>query len=168
MNGAKEHYYQLIDGICALAGIAEPRTMYENCSISVNQIEFTMTHANFVHPDLAVLYVDFGKPPAERRDVVLQRLLETNTYMFCDSDGPAFSFNAESGHVMLMVRVLLPQVTPASVIALMQHLSDYVKSWQSNFFLSDDERAGKKSSGLGSFAARNLRQAFEVKGNQDA
>lgn len=134
-----ERYHKLIDEICEEAGIPDAQSMYQNCSLVVNDIGFTMAHMAFIKPETAILYADFGKPPTERRDLVLQRLMESNLLTYCESDAPSFAYAAETGHVVLMTRLPLSSVTGENVIALMKYLTDYAQLWRETFFLNREE-----------------------------
>jgi hypothetical protein len=136
----------------------------------VNDVPFSLMRVDFVHADRVMLFVEFGKPPYERRDLVLQRLLETNLYMCCDEDTPTFTFNAETGNVVMTTRLSLSTLTPTSLLGLMRHLSDYVKSWRASHFLNASDR-GQRDVGnqtMSNSLTRTLQKPFEPPSNRAA
>lgn len=108
-----------------------------------------MAHMDAIFPENAVLYADFGKPPAEQRALALQPLLESNLLTYCDADAPSFAFNAETGHVILMARVPLDRMTGEMAAFLMYQLADYVAVWRKTYFLNHEEGQAAKAKGSG-------------------
>lgn len=166
-----DRYSRLIEGIGREASVKDLKSLHDNCNLVVNDVTFSVMRVNFVHVDRVMLFVEFGRPPYERRDLVLQRLLETNLYMCCDEDTPTFSFNAETGSVVMTSRLSLSTLTPTSLLALMRHLSDYVKSWRASHFLNASDRGQRGAVGnqtRSNSLARTLQKPFDGPSNRAA
>lgn len=134
---ARKRYCALIDALFKKANIADPEALYDNAIFVMHDITFTLLHTSVLSPNTVLLLADFGKPPPEKRDLVLQRLMEANLYTYCDNEGPSFCISPENGHVVLMSRLALDSATPESTMFLMTSLVDMIQAWRQTHFLEE-------------------------------
>ncbi|HWW08250.1 CesT family type III secretion system chaperone [Collimonas sp.] len=142
---SKESYRQLLGHICSQANLTDTESVYASGNIVVNDIPFTLIHDENGDDDGLRMYCDFGKPAPERRALALQRLLETNLYMFSAAGAPSFGFNQENGRVVMMARMALSQVSAASLLRAMGEFSSYAAQWREKYFLLDTEHEAGNS-----------------------
>ncbi|HEX6705259.1 MAG TPA: CesT family type III secretion system chaperone [Albitalea sp.] len=156
----KDKYRTLIEGVCRKGGISDPEVVLERGHLAVNGISFTLLHAELADPDLVLIYCDFGELPRDRREQALQRLLEVNLYLYGGA-GPGFSFNKDSGHVLLMAQVRLPGATVDSVLTALGALAAYAKEWREGHLLNDmrDHSPAASRVSLGSAAMKDIQHS---------
>jgi Tir chaperone protein (CesT) family len=136
---SKEHYYQLVDTICAEYQIPNPAAMYENCNLIVDEVAFTLANSGSGGENLCV-YCDFGDVPQHQRALILQRVLEANLAMHEDVHSPSFSYNAGSNHLVLMGRMPIAACTLESTLGIMSTFAARSAEWRGTWFLNDAER----------------------------
>jgi hypothetical protein len=134
-----EIYYALVDQICAQSNIPDPASMYSAANLQVQGVNFTMFYGGAIAPDSAMVYCDFGELPAQAREAVLLRLLETNMYLF-GVNSPVFTYNPENKHIVLVCRVLLARATADRVLDLLAQYAGIAKEWRNGYFLIEKEQ----------------------------
>ena len=157
-----EKYHKLIDELCQFAGIEDPKQQYETAKFKVDGISFALQHAGEDYEDYAMFFCNYGYPPDDYRELVLQRLLEGNTAL-SGPFAPIYGINYESGNVLLSQFIPIQHATGEGLLKVMRHHAAYALDWQRNYFLLDEERhpgSGKASSGR---AADGLPLAFTRK-----
>ncbi|HEX6705261.1 MAG TPA: CesT family type III secretion system chaperone [Albitalea sp.] len=155
MNAPSEEYCRLIDRICEIKQLADPRRKHERCDLVVDGVPFTLLPSTSLdgQVDGVAYFCDFGPLPKECRVLALEYLLETNLHMF-GPDNPAFSRNPQTDHAVLAGRLPLDRITAEAAIEAMGGLADFARQWQATHFLSPQEQAsGRPARG---FAADSL------------
>jgi hypothetical protein len=135
-----QRHHDLIEALCRLAGIADAAAVHRQGSLRVGDVEFTLLPVAQAGGEMLVAYCDFGPPPAREREKALQRLLELNLLLY-GGEGPAFSFNRESGHVLLMAQLRLEQATAEAVLTVLRSMTLFAQRWRGDHFLADEPRA---------------------------
>jgi hypothetical protein len=138
MEAMKNQYRRLIEGVCRRGGIGDSKTVLERGHLAVNGIPFTLLHAEPAEPEFVLVYCDFGELPRHNRELALQRLLEVNLFLYGGA-GPGFSFNKDSGHVLLMAQFRLPAATEESVLTALGSMAAYAEEWRKGHFLKDGQ-----------------------------
>lgn len=136
-------YYSLVEEICLRCNIPNPVSMYANANLEVKGVNFSMFHGADIAPNCALLYSDFGKVPAQAKEAVLLRLLETNLYLF-GPNTPAFCYNTQSRHIVLICRLPLSGATAVKVLALLDHIAGMAAQWRDDCYL----QAGEAKTGV--------------------
>lgn len=77
----------------------------------------------------------WGALPARGRDSALLALMDINFHMFAGAHSPAFSFNAQTGRVLLMGSVALERASAEGVLLLMKSFADLAKEWREHGFM---------------------------------
>ncbi|HVK93677.1 MAG TPA: CesT family type III secretion system chaperone [Noviherbaspirillum sp.] len=151
-----EAYQSLIDRICARCDIPNPELMYQVANLNVNKTDFSLYYGGAIDPLSALVYCDFGVLPTESREAILLRLLETNMYMF-GVNSPSFTYNPDSGHILMMFRLQLQGATADSALEAFAAIADMAIEWRKGYFLEDEKTeklAGAKRAGLKGTADR--------------
>jgi hypothetical protein len=153
MNTSKSDYFRLIDRICELKQLADPRAKHERCSLVVDDVLFTLIPSTRLDGtvDSVAYFCDFGPLPNESRTQALEYLLETNLHMF-GPESPTFSRNPQTGHIVLIGRMPLDRITAESAIQAMSGLAEFAHEWRATHFLQPEQRA----------AAQPVRRAGDV------
>ena len=129
-----EMYHSLIDQICEEFDIPDPGTMYQAAHLRLRDTDFTLYHGGVIIPDSVLMYCDFGELPVQSREAVLLRLLEANVYLF-GVTSPAFTYNPQKNHIMLMCRFSLKQATLESTLELFNYFAEMATRWNNDHFL---------------------------------
>ncbi|MES2354164.1 MAG: CesT family type III secretion system chaperone [Pseudomonadota bacterium] len=135
---SKELYCQLVDQVRAKAGINDPELSYDQCVVAIEGINFVLLHGSVMASDSMFMYVDFGEVPADNKELVLQRLLETNLFMYTDTPS-SFTINPESKHVILVQHVRLSGTTFEDLADRMIQAAQFAQMWRGNHFLHEHE-----------------------------
>lgn len=159
-------YRQLVDDLCKACGIADSAGMMENCILVIDDVVFTLMEGSFIDDDTLMLYCDFGEPPAELYALVLRRILESNFFMYGNNNAPDFSFNPDTGRLVLMSRMPLSAATADKLLYLMGEYADYATLWRRTYFLDETERNKQRLGSLAGNArpgsADAMRRTFNV------
>lgn len=124
------HYYALIDEVCSIHGINDAGDFTHGAHIVVAGIPLTLLPG--AGADSLLLFCDFGKPPEQWRAEVLQRVLESNLFMFA-ADSPHFSMDHETGHVMLLERMAPSRIDADVLLGKLEQYAQHALRWQANF-----------------------------------
>lgn len=135
---ANAHYHRLVDDICQLALIPSTALLYQTTQLSVKGVDFSLHHVEGSDAGKVLIHADFGLLPAQQREAILLRLLDTNFHLSGGEYPICFSHNERTGHVMFSASQPLDNVTGSGVLLLMGHLADYAQAWRQTYFL--DER----------------------------
>ncbi|MBD1586839.1 CesT family type III secretion system chaperone [Pseudomonas typographi] len=138
---ASSAYCTLIDQLCELTLIPNPSAFYERANLSVKEVDFNLTHNPGVGEGDIFIYCGFGPLPRGNREAVLQRLLETNLYLFSGPFSPSLAYNSETGQVVLTSNVMVDNLTAERLLGLMGGLADMALVWRGNHFLDNDARS---------------------------
>lgn len=154
-----KNYHQLIDNICELTMLPDPASLYEVASISVRNINFSLLYKeNPAHGDVHI-YCGFGPLPKQQRELVLQRLLETNLYLCTGPGSPTLTYNTETGQVVLVCIFPLDVLEAQPLLDMLGHLAETAKQWQSDYFLGDEPQARTQSAQRAPNLQRNFNTA---------
>lgn len=93
-----ENFRQLVDQVCEETGIEVSKSMYESVEFDYMGIAFTLVYRPTL--ECVAIVCDFGVPPEEERELVLQKLLETNAFAI-DITTPCFALSPDTGHVFM-------------------------------------------------------------------
>lgn len=134
----RQTYEALIDQICAIEGIGDPSQLYRMAALQLGDIAFVMMPVSLANEPWAMFFIDYGPPPAERRDLALQRLLEANAL---DPDPllPKFGMDAGTGHVLLTGFFKVGVIDPESFLKLLRHHAAQAAAWKASDFMTDDD-----------------------------
>ena len=128
------HYQVLIDEVCRFHGIVPAGDLAHGAHIVVAGVALTLLPSEDAHS--LMLFCDFGEPPWQWRAEVLQRVLESNLFMF-SADSPHFSMDHESGRVMLLERLVASHINADGLLAKLERYAQHALRWQSSFLQLD-------------------------------
>ena len=128
---SKQKYCDLIDSLCERFQIEDSKSMYEACNIQIEEIPFTLLHANYIDDDSMIAYCDFGELPTEKRQPILEHLLTANLMMSSKMLGVAC--NPENGHVMMLRRFLLSRTTTDELLMDLGEMAFCASEWRDNY-----------------------------------
>ncbi|RJF92110.1 CesT family type III secretion system chaperone [Noviherbaspirillum saxi] len=128
-------YRGLVEGICALTGIADAASMLEMANFEVNGIPFTLMDGSEIEDGTVLYFCDFGEVPGERRADILQELLEANLAMYA-KESPSFSINFYTKHVVLTGRIAIRNTTPAKLLEELAWRAHQATQWRQTCLLS--------------------------------
>ncbi|MES2353626.1 MAG: CesT family type III secretion system chaperone [Pseudomonadota bacterium] len=129
-----EKYCELIDQIHTQYGLPDSELKYENCNLMLLDVPFTLAHGGQKHPNKLLVFCDFGEPPEEDRAAILAKVLEGNMELFAEDAGH-FAINAETGHVLLMVKLSLEDIVTDSVMPVLMMYAGIATEWGKTHFL---------------------------------
>jgi hypothetical protein len=132
---SKQKYCELIDQLCERFGIPDSKAMYDACHIEMEAVGFSLLHGDFVEEDSLIVYCDFGEMPAEKKRGILENLMELNLAAVSNS-ARGFGCNPETGHVMMLTRLPLSEMTLDVLVASLVEMAMYARTWRDNYFLS--------------------------------
>lgn len=156
------NYQRLAHALCQLAGLAAPAPEQTVLDLEVKGINFSLYDAGAQTPDQAVIYCDFGAVPAQSRETILLRLLETNLYLF-GQNSPTFTCNPETGHVVLAAMLPLASASAEATLDVLAGLADMAIEWRTRFFLTTlehDSVPGAATRQVANSTAGRLAQRF--------
>ncbi|EPN33788.1 CesT family type III secretion system chaperone [Pseudomonas syringae] len=130
-----DQYHTLINEICALSLISTPERFYESANFKISEVDFTLQFQDRDEGRAVLIYGDMGALPARGRDSALLALMDINFHMFAGAHSPAFSFNAQTGRVLLMGSVALERASAEGVLLLMKSFADLAKEWREHGFM---------------------------------
>jgi hypothetical protein len=141
-----ENYQVLINELCELTVIPNPETLYEMASIRVRGVDFSLLYNESPGAGEVLIYCGFGPLPQQRRDAVMQRLLETNLHLFNGQNSPSLSFNPETGHVVLVSVLLLDALKAQRLLDMLGYLAAMAQKWRETYFLDDEKKPAQRTS----------------------
>ncbi|AEK64132.1 CesT family type III secretion system chaperone [Collimonas fungivorans] len=133
---ASENYRKLIDEVCAIARIANPKLFYTTADLTVDGVNFTLIDGSTEQEEGLALYCDFGALPVKNRADVLERLLEINLTMH-GVNTPVFTINFETRHVLLAQRIPVGQISALDLMNTLSEYSAHSKAWRKTFYLHE-------------------------------
>jgi hypothetical protein len=136
LAASRQKYCQFVDKLCEMLGIPDSKSMYEACHLLINDIPFSLGQGDQDDEDSLYIYCDFGKPADEVKAVVLERLMQTNLAIFGNGT-PTFGLNAESGHIILMHRMVISEMGFESLTYVLSSFVDHVKRWRDTVFMPE-------------------------------
>lgn len=134
---SSQRHRDLIDALCRLAGIADAAAVHQHGNLRVSDVDFTLLPVAQAGGEMLLVYCDFGRPPAHEREKALQRVLELNLLLY-GGEGPGFSFNRESGHVLLMAQLRLESASAEAVLTVVRSMALFAQRWRTDHFLGDE------------------------------
>ncbi|GGM31204.1 CesT family type III secretion system chaperone [Pseudomonas asuensis] len=156
-----ESYQALINELCKLTIIPNPETLYEMASLRVREINFSLLYNESPAAGEVLIYCGFGPLPQQHRDAVMQRLLETNLHLFNGQNSPSFSYNPETGHVILVSVLLLDALDAQRLLDMLGYLAALAQKWRETYFLDNEnksaQRTPERSQHSASFARTTIR-----------
>jgi hypothetical protein len=123
-------YPALIEELCRLYGIIPTGDLAHGAQIAFAGIALTLLPGE--EADSLLLFCDFGEPPWRWRAEVLQRILESNLFMFA-ADSPHLSIDHESGRVMLLDRMLVSRLSASALFGKLERYAQHAQRWHSSF-----------------------------------
>jgi hypothetical protein len=135
---SKQKYEELINEVSYRLGIEDASSLYKLCSLRVNEIDFTLTHGNFIDDDTLMIYCDLGEIPKEMESVITERLMEANLTMFGKID-TVYALNPENGHALLIQPMSLTETDYDLLMLKLSELTAFTYEWRSNYFLAPQE-----------------------------
>lgn len=139
---ASPAYCKLIDELCELTMIPTPSAFYEQANLAVKEVDFSLTHNPGAGEGDVFIYCSFGPLPQANREAVLQRLLETNLYLFSGPFSPSLTYNPDSGLVILIGHAMLENLTADRLLGLMGGIADMALVWRGSYFFEGDAASG--------------------------
>ncbi|RMO89988.1 ShcM [Pseudomonas syringae pv. philadelphi] len=130
-----DQYQKLINEICALSLISKPERFYESANFNISEVDFTLQFRDRDEGSAVLIYGDMGALPSRGRDSALLALMDINFHMFSGAHSPAFSWNAQTGRVLLMGSVGLERASAEGVLLLMKSFADLAKEWREHGFM---------------------------------
>lgn len=132
-------YLNLINQICEHAQIPDPRALYDKAELNIGGTQFLLRHGGEQAPHIANIYCGLGALPDTSRELVLQRLLETNLLMAGSGNSPSFGYNPENKQVILYCMLPLDQASGMLTLAMLRHFAAVAEQWRSTYFIDDKE-----------------------------
>ncbi|MBD8200705.1 CesT family type III secretion system chaperone [Pseudomonas viridiflava] len=136
MNNYEEQYKTLINEICALSLISSPERFYESANFKIDDVDFTLQYQNREQCRAVLIYGDMGPLPERNRDQSLLALMDTNFHLFSGAHSPVFSFNAQTGRVLLMGSVALEMASAEGILLLMKSFAELAGQWRQHGFIA--------------------------------
>lgn len=140
-----ENYQALINDLCELTVIPNPETLYEMASLRIRGIDFSLLYKDGPGAGEVLIYCGFGPLPQQQRETIMQRLLETNLYLFNGQNSPSLSYNPETGQVVLVSVLLLDALTAQRLLDMLGYLAAMAQKWQETYFLDEEKRPTQRS-----------------------
>ena len=133
-------YQSFIDQFCQHAGLAEPRAMYDGAAFRIGATDFMLRHGGARAPEMATVYCALGAlPPPGQREAALQRLLESNLYLFGSGSNPCFAFNPDIKQALLTCALWLGEVSGRGLLELLSRFDALANDWRTSYFLCGQE-----------------------------
>jgi hypothetical protein len=107
-------------------------------NLVVEGVPFTLSCGPEWGEDRLLFLSDFGPVPAGDRARMLERVLETNLYMF-GPDAPTFSINPGTGHLVLMGLLPLQGLTAQALLDALPCYTLSAHQWRANGFMEAPE-----------------------------
>ena len=134
-----EHYSDLVTELCIRFHIDLPTdTLEDGFSLKVNQTLFTLQYDLEANNDELLIFCEFSEYPSENSRLALRRLMRVNTLSYL-RNGPKFSLNPDTGHIILFSRALLSELSPDVLVLILLNLSNCARLWQKYALLEDEE-----------------------------
>ncbi|HTD02793.1 CesT family type III secretion system chaperone [Undibacterium sp.] len=137
---ASENYRKLIDEVCAIAKIADPKLFYTTADLTVDGVNFTLIDGSTEQEEGLAMYCDFGALPAKNRADVLERLLEINLSMH-GVNTPVFTINFETRHVLLARRIPIGQISALDLMNTLSEHAAHSKEWRKTYYLNEGRQS---------------------------
>ncbi|RMO07127.1 Type III chaperone ShcM [Pseudomonas coronafaciens pv. zizaniae] len=134
-----DQYHTLINEICALSLISNPERFYESANFKISDVDFTLQYQDRDEGSAVLIYGDMGGLPSRNRDTVLLALMDINFHMFSGAHSPVFSFNAQTGRVLLMGSVGIERSSAEGVLLLMRSFAELAKEWREHGFMAQGQ-----------------------------
>jgi hypothetical protein len=133
---ASENYRKLIDEICAISKIENPKLFYTTADLTIDGVNFTLIDGSTAQEEGLAMYCDFGALPVKNRAEVLERLLEINLTMH-GVNTPVFTVNFETRHVLLARRIPIGQISALDLINTLSEHAAHCKDWRKTYYLNE-------------------------------
>jgi hypothetical protein len=135
-----ENYRKLIDQVCNRFGFQATELEYASCNLQINQIPFMLIHGKEEDEDSLYIYCEFGELPDGRKVEAMERLLESNLFLFGNS-APTYGFSPDTNCALLMFRMMISKVTLESVCNVMSRFATQAQIWRRTYFLFEGNLA---------------------------
>jgi hypothetical protein len=122
---SRDQYHAFIDALCDAYGVEDAAAMHEICNLRIGAVSFTLRHAGDDDPDGVLVYADYGEPPQSNREQILLQLLQINFFML-DEHLACFGFDGQTGHVILMNRFELAQISIEYLMSKLREIMTYI------------------------------------------
>ncbi|HVK93288.1 MAG TPA: CesT family type III secretion system chaperone [Noviherbaspirillum sp.] len=129
------NYCELIDGLCEMIGVADPKQFYELAELTIDDEECAILHGGQYNEDRIAIFCTYGSPPEQDADLVLQRLLEANLTLM-QPGGLRFAFNPMTEEVILAGAIPMAGLSPEGLLHLLQKLARQARQWRRHYSLS--------------------------------
>lgn len=134
---AARQYRELLKEISQLTLIPESAMSQELTNLAIQGVDFSLYSIDEQPQGQLMIHTDMGPLPDRRREEALQRLLDTNFFLFDAPRTSAFSRNAQNGQIILSIVQPLAGLTGKAVIEQLSVLAVRAQVWRQNFFEED-------------------------------
>ena len=135
----RDSYCRFIDKICdSFEMVVDRESMYNICTIKLNDYAFTMYYGGETAPDKVMVVVDLGPVPTKYRAEILERMLETNLFALGDNTSH-FGYTRASQHALLMRAVPFLPLTVDAYMEVLVSMMQIGSMWRGTYFLSPDQ-----------------------------
>lgn len=131
---SKQHYEELIHGLCALCEIQGAQGILEGGPLAVNDVVFSLSCNEEVAANTLLVYCDFGAVEAGREAEAYRALLETNMLMYA-ANGPMYTLSPATGRVVFANHYPLAGMEPKMLRTILAHLAAKAMDWRKDQFL---------------------------------
>ncbi len=151
-----ERYRDLVTELCIRFHIDIPTdTLEEGFSLKVNQTLFTLQCDLEADEDELLIFCEFSEYPSENIPLALKRLMKVNVLSYL-KNGPKFSLNPDTGHIILFSRASLSELSPDILVLILLNLSNCARLWQKYALLEDETITPKVSNAVSQTANERM------------
>lgn len=133
---SKQHYQELIHGLCALCEIQGAQGILEGGPLAVNDVVFSLAYNEEIDANALLVYCDFGAVEAGREADGYRALLETNMLMYA-ANGPMYALSPATGRIVFANHYPLKGMEPTMLRTILAHLAAKAMDWRKDQFLDN-------------------------------
>lgn len=115
--------------------ISAPNSAYDNVSITIDGVNFSLNHSGEKSDQNMTLFCDFGKAPDSTRAGIIKALLKANAAVIGRAGRESFAMNPVSGHILATSILPMAKFSQASLDALLKNYAQQAQMWRTKYAL---------------------------------
>ena len=127
---ANARFLALLDELSKQCGAAEAGTLRETGLLSIDDINFTLTHVDEFNPDVLFVLCELGPMADADETECYRRMLQMNFFLSYQV-GPQMVLDPQTNAPLLISRLALNELTAENMLAGMRESARLAQRWRS-------------------------------------
>lgn len=137
----KNRFREVARELLELAGNPSNDEIYENVSLKIDGVTFSLMHDAEANDTYMTMFCDFGAPDESNKEELVKALLVANATVLTHAGRESFCMNPVSGHILASSILPMPKDSSQLLFDMLRQYAQQARKWQQRFALRTDAEA---------------------------